>query len=491
MEIKLKNFLCWTDKTFSFPNESGITLISGKSGSGKTSIFKAIVFALFDEGKKLYAHSTNTLSVSLKTKNIKITRTKKPNNLVVEYKNNRYEDDKGQSIINEIYGGKYFNFCSYIRQKGHKSFFSLTPAEKLTFIENLSLGSEDINLPDLKKKVNQEIKTMNDSLLNYQGKLEVSSEILKQNKESLLSVEKYKLNNEENYNELFIKKKLSSLQRLLKIRYSNKKDIELSLDKYERDLVLHRRILSELEEVDKSIISTRNDLEENKVELNKYNSVDEYKKEIDKIKKINEYKTIKKEIEKLKTEYETDLLNDTKRLSTLYNNLILDDINIELLKSQLKQSEINTEYKKYEKRIDELTIINIENIQDEKVYITYQINILLTKIENIKLQKQIKFCPHCNKTIKIVNGIDLQSYDLPIDIDDEKMLSTKISEYKKRLVEIDRDISINKKKQLEKETLTSIMKKLSYIDLHINQTEVEEKIRKYEKTLYDNNKSKL
>ena len=57
MLLKLSNFKCWKDKSLIF-NDNGLTLISGSSGKGKTSILEAINFVLFGKGRKIITHGS-------------------------------------------------------------------------------------------------------------------------------------------------------------------------------------------------------------------------------------------------------------------------------------------------------------------------------------------------------------------------------------------------------------------------------------------------
>ncbi len=50
MRLQLRNFKCYDNKTFDL-GEKGITLISGVSGKGKSSILTGINFALFGKGR--------------------------------------------------------------------------------------------------------------------------------------------------------------------------------------------------------------------------------------------------------------------------------------------------------------------------------------------------------------------------------------------------------------------------------------------------------
>ena len=82
MKITLKNFRCYENSTFDF-GEQGVTLLSGPSGAGKSSIMLGIYFALFGTGTKLSMYGKSSCSVILEFNDMIISRTKRPNRLVV------------------------------------------------------------------------------------------------------------------------------------------------------------------------------------------------------------------------------------------------------------------------------------------------------------------------------------------------------------------------------------------------------------------------
>ena len=175
MIITLKNFRCYENSTFDF-GDGGIVLLSGGSGSGKSSIVIGIYFALFGTGTKVVSFGKSTCCVILKFDDMTITRTKKPNRLVVTTHTNNtshtYEDGSAQNIINTKFG-ESFKTTGYISQNARDSFVMMSPIEKLGFLESFSF--HDVNLTDIKKRCKDLIKERNDTLAKTTAQLDMAS----------------------------------------------------------------------------------------------------------------------------------------------------------------------------------------------------------------------------------------------------------------------------------------------------------------------------
>ncbi len=64
MEISLKNFRCWKDKNVQLSPE-GITLLSGPSGVGKSSILEAVLFAITGKGRNIITQGKSSCIVKV------------------------------------------------------------------------------------------------------------------------------------------------------------------------------------------------------------------------------------------------------------------------------------------------------------------------------------------------------------------------------------------------------------------------------------------
>ena len=176
MKIRMKDFLCYTDSTFDFGN-TGVALLSGPSGVGKTSILRGIFFALFGEGNKLQASGSTSCRVELEFDNLNIIRTKKPNRLVV---NDVHEDESGQEIINKIFGDT-FKVTGYIQQNNLNSFILMSPVEKLSFLEKFAF--RDVDLGKIKGRCKAYILQTSDALVGVVSQLGMAKNVLEEMEE--------------------------------------------------------------------------------------------------------------------------------------------------------------------------------------------------------------------------------------------------------------------------------------------------------------------
>jgi DNA repair exonuclease SbcCD ATPase subunit len=154
MELRLLNFRCYRDKTFVFPK--GVLLIDGPSGKGKTTILTAIKYALFGKVTQISTYGEKKTSVTLLYNGIKVVRTNVPSRLLVSYGDKMVEDDAAQEYIYQLFG-RQFELTSYMVQKGAIQFFTLSGADKLKLLEQLSLLGED-HIQQMKDSIQRDMK---------------------------------------------------------------------------------------------------------------------------------------------------------------------------------------------------------------------------------------------------------------------------------------------------------------------------------------------
>lgn len=170
MKLILDNFRCHLKETFKFKDDN-INLITGKNGSGKSTILESILFVLYDL-KKPQTIGKKKCSVTLKYKDITITRQKSPNLLKVKYKDNNrtvtLEQDVAQDYIDNRFGFKEIFFSSSYLRQGERNYI---------LNGNISVLSSLVNL-DISDKVNT-IKNIMKNLKTDILKLETKIDLLK------------------------------------------------------------------------------------------------------------------------------------------------------------------------------------------------------------------------------------------------------------------------------------------------------------------------
>lgn len=148
LKLTLKNFRKFTSAEFTFDQQ--LSLISGKSGQGKTTIFMAIMFALNGEGKKLPTYGKTSCIVTLVISNpnedsVTIIRTKRPNRLRVTVGSGKtLEDKEAQAVIDDLFPQYHMGYMSQ-RTDSSKSFILMTPMDKMRYIEKMAFGGENVD----------------------------------------------------------------------------------------------------------------------------------------------------------------------------------------------------------------------------------------------------------------------------------------------------------------------------------------------------------
>lgn len=409
MKLELKNFRCHIDSKYILP-DSGLTLISGKSGTGKSSLLKAISYIFFGKTRKPCSFNSTSCKVKLEWEygedKIIATRTTRPNVLKVDYNGTVFEDDSAQKLLEKLLGLtlQEFEIASYIAQKNGICIHSLSPQEQIKTIQVLSYDQEELN--GLKDKLKGLTKKAEKDCEEYSTKLRFSIDELKsikfvedQDLENLSVEERDTIKEQLDKLPEAIKNKNIEKEKITKKNYTrkenvnkkkslekNKKEvgIELNSKKEYRD-ELREKILGnskpEIEELQKQVEYLRlkerydeelkSNQEENKKKRdeieNKLLDSKEFTEKSEKLRNLENLKKLTKnygEIEKLEDEY-SSLQDKLKNNYTSFKcpgckkNLKLEDDKLVECEKKVKLEN----NKKYEKRWKELKNI-IDKFED-------------------------------------------------------------------------------------------------------------------------------
>lgn len=233
MELHLKNFGLHLDRKFSFP-DVGLVLICGENGVGKTTIFDAIIHALFGIIRSPYGPASSECQVILKFKDIKIIRSDGPKSLILFKNKKKFEGDEAQSIISSMFGGQKgissaeFISSSCITETKSSSILALKPTEQLLFVEKLAFDPTESQT--ILKKIREKTAQCKLDKENVKGGLNVISAVYKKEKE------KFKSKTEPSGGELIdikeTEKTLDSLKRELADLNSNISKLSKSSQRY-------------------------------------------------------------------------------------------------------------------------------------------------------------------------------------------------------------------------------------------------------------------
>jgi len=402
MRIKLENFRCYENVEFDF-GDTGMVLLSGASGSGKSTILNGIYFALYGEGRNVIMYEKKKCKVVIEEgviateSYIKITRTKGPNRLVLETSDNIYEDQSAQHIINKKYGDM-FDTTGYVAQNAVNSFIMMNPIDKLSFLEKFAF--KDIDLSSIKARCKSVIKDRKETHIGVSSQYDMSNNVLKDMKEP------------------------EQVEFPIKISKSVEKTIQNEEIRYKNCGVLIKRAKKNIKALQEEL--SRIKLLESNIE-NKVESISVYQSKLDKLniaKKGLSCQDILK-IENRIKEYENILkiILNNKQYYDMKSKYDLDKLQLEKIKEQ-EISDIKTEISKIESTlwaeynkedIDEnikntkeclVYILELSRLQEEqKLYSNVKgedLEILQSKLEeqrslynSLKLQDKVYKCPSC------------------------------------------------------------------------------------------------
>jgi exonuclease SbcC len=430
-EINIRNFRSHKNTNISF--NKGITTIIGQNGSGKSSIFEAMNYALYAKSNAkiddLKKRDTNYFIVELVFEiggvEYRVLRRRgKGGNEDKLYINGRSSPSvEGNSEVNnkikEILGidRDVFLNAIYIKQGEISNLINLKPAERKKLIGKL-LGIDkyektweelknvivelngkleyikgELNQIDSTKndidKLKEEISTKEKKLLELQNKYDVVEKI-KEEKEEIINQYNKK---EKRFNELnnTLAKLNYDIESLKKDIDNLKNDLE-DIDKYRDILIKNNEEYIKFCEIEKDLKEISKKITDYKEYYNKFNKLNGMLENLEKnlttikntLKNINpenkDAETIKNEIEYIKKEIDTldkimDKLKDLENINKELNE-------IEKNKKELKENEkYYQEYLNLNNKLKELNkeLVNFEKLKEKERNIDFQIDSLIKK----------------------------------------------------------------------------------------------------------------
>lgn len=424
--LELTNFKSFEKFIFNIPI-SGLTLIDGVSGAGKTSILQAFVFAITGIGKKISTYGTKKVKVELTKEDgdryVKIIRQKSPDSLMVKTRDKEYHDDEAQSIIDTEFG-KNFNSSSVIQQKGSMSFLTLSPKERLTQIENILFS--DFSVENKKNKLKKMIKEDEDRVIEKSSKIDALEIIIKNKKiqeetipelKSIDECESYKEKTLDLYN-----KNKSCIQELNQEGDIIKQKLVFNNTNKEKSNILSSTLLSLTDNLEKGV--------EDLSKLPKEENIEDLKKELSKLSSFCKYVKLSKDIKKNKDEFSTlkeallkNIYDEINKLDTNHN---INEINSKIKSSESDIEKLNsiislrqrlsTLQAKIDDRKKYIDSIDCEILEERIKEQEHNMVLLSNKKKEYELAKTSLKCPCCNAVLKYITSLHkLEKFDINID----------------------------------------------------------------------------
>lgn len=165
MIVQLQNFGKYVQPT-TFEFADGLmTVIKGRSGAGKTTIFKAVYWALYDDVKGYRNNrSTGTVVVTVTvttSRGLLVVQRCKPHKFVCVLNGVEYHDSAGMSLVYQIFGmPEVFQAACYRVQQSQNVLMSTGSANKLALIRWLTFGEHESEVDPKIAKLSQDLQQL-------------------------------------------------------------------------------------------------------------------------------------------------------------------------------------------------------------------------------------------------------------------------------------------------------------------------------------------
>lgn len=388
MKLVLKNFRCHREKSFEL-QRGGTILVSGSSGVGKTSIFEALLFALYGNVKKPCSFGARSCSVRLEDDgddDFVIMRTHSPSSLKVYMGSQAFEQEQAQELINGRFGDEltFFSAC-YVRQDERHKLLDGTKAMKQEIIEHVAMS--DSRIAATKNMLSSALSKAKGDVMERQRQYDIANARLEEYI-SIHEITPAKIKRCEGQDITSISKRLKELK--------SRKD---SLEKELEELRATHSAISSLENVISALERRRNAI-----------SVEETEDEKVRLKQVQGTlststvmeNSIEKELERV--ESETSDLNEKYRMGPRSDVQGKIDVTVKRLAehSELWSLLSLTDVESISKGRDEKkNLLNrIRELEEEKILIQESLRVSEVK----KIASTIFTCPSCDEHLYMTEG---------------------------------------------------------------------------------------
>ena len=414
MKIRMENIKCYEDSTFDL-GASGISLISGHSGKGKSSIIQAIHFALFGVGTKITRYGATSCKVTLDFDGLTVVRSKGPGKLTARQGDEpEVEGDEAQAVINRKFG-EAFDVTGYIPQNAVKSFILMSATDKLSFLETFAFRGTD--LVGMKQRCKEHIQDKHTRLTEATAKLEAIIEVADEVEEP--EFVEFPIPAKNNNFEKAISNERIRLKntKVLKRRSEDKlSELKLSVGRATANNQLRDDNLAEIDILRSQKVDIDKEIESIEVPP----PVDGYRDELAEVVANRELTSVRKQLADMK-EYEDNdrkakLERATSELWLTYDETEAVDM-ISSLEELLVDS---TRLLKLRKRL--LHIPQEGSISEFKT----ELENINSKLHNFRISKESHSCPKCTTSLRFVDGfLSISEGVQPEGVVDEDSLSAR------------------------------------------------------------------